>query len=185
MTTYTGKDLGRAFRTVRKNTIQVATDIPADQWGFRPTPDCMSIHEILAHLAAGSTWPIKLHGRDKRTAVSFENFGTYIGEAKAFEKALDTPAAVLAALESEGEAFASFLESMSDADLAEVVSFPAPIDPPTKTRFEMLMGVKEHEMHHRGQLMVYQRLVGVVPHLTRIRQENMARLAAQASQQPN
>jgi hypothetical protein len=32
-----------------------------------------------------------------------------------------------------------------------------------------------HEMHHRGQLMLLERLVGVVPHLTR---EGQARLAA-------
>jgi len=38
----------------------------------------------------------------------------------------------------------------------------------------MLLGVKEHEMHHRGQLMMLQRMVGVVPHLTRQMQERMA-----------
>jgi uncharacterized damage-inducible protein DinB len=43
-----------------------------------------------------------------------------------------------------------------------------PGDPsPSKSRLETLMGVKEHEMHHRGQLMLIQRMLGVVPHLTR------------------
>ena len=42
--------------------------------------------------------------------------------------------------------------------------------PPTKTRFEMLLSVKEHEMHHRAQLMVSQRLLGQVPPLTRDRE---------------
>ena len=42
----------------------------------------------------------------------------------------------------------------------------------------MLLGVKEHEMHHRGQLMVVERLIGVVPHLTR---EMQARIAAMTS----
>ena len=51
-------------------------------------------------------------------------------------------------------------------------------DPPAKTRFEMLMSVKEHEMHHRGQLMLMQRMIGLVPHLTRRRQEAMARWQA-------
>ncbi len=178
MTCYSGTDFGRAFRTVRMNTIQVAMDIPAEQWGFRATPESMSVHEILAHLAAATTWPLKLHGQDKKTFVTFEDFGAYIGAAKAFEQAVDTREAVLQALESEGEAFAAFLDSLSEADLAERVGFPAPLDPPSKTRFEMLMGVKEHEMHHRAQLMVCQRLVGVVPHLTRARQ---ARTAAPAT----
>jgi len=38
------------------------------------------------------------------------------------------------------------------------------------TRFEMLLGVKEHEMHHRAQLFLIERMVGIVPHLTRARQ---------------
>ena len=46
--------------------------------------------------------------------------------------------------------------------------------PPTKTRFEMLLGGKEHEMHHRGQLMLIERMLGIVPHLTRQMQERMA-----------
>jgi uncharacterized damage-inducible protein DinB len=38
----------------------------------------------------------------------------------------------------------------------------------------MLLGVKEHEMHHRGQLMLIQRLLGMVPPLTRARQQATA-----------
>jgi uncharacterized damage-inducible protein DinB len=34
----------------------------------------------------------------------------------------------------------------------------------------MLLGVKEHEIHHRGQLMLIERLLGIVPHLTRRQQ---------------
>jgi uncharacterized damage-inducible protein DinB len=40
----------------------------------------------------------------------------------------------------------------------------------SKSRFEMLLGTKEHEMHHRAQLTVIERLLGIVPHLTRKRQ---------------
>ena len=41
------------------------------------------------------------------------------------------------------------------------------------------MGMKEHEMHHRGQLMLIQRLIGQVPHLTRQTQERWAARAAE------
>ena len=60
---------------------------------------------------------------------------------------------------------------------------PPGAEPATKSRFEMLLGPKEHEMHHRGQLTVLQRMIGVVPHLTRQMQERMARMQAQASAQ--
>ena len=54
---------------------------------------------------------------------------------------------------------------------------PPGAEPATKTRFEMLLSPKEHEMHHRGQLMMLQRMVGIVPHLTRQMQERMAQAA--------
>ena len=50
--------------------------------------------------------------------------------------------------------------------------------PPAKTRFEMLLGTKEHEMHHRGQLMLIERMLGIVPHLTRQMQERMATVSS-------
>ena len=50
----------------------------------------------------------------------------------------------------------------------------------TKTRFEMLLSPKEHEMHHRAQLMTIQRMIGQVPHLTRQMQERMAQMQQQA-----
>ena len=52
--------------------------------------------------------------------------------------------------------------------------------PSSKSRFEMILGVKEHEMHHRAQLMVMERMIGIVPHLTREMQARMA--AMQPSQ---
>jgi len=42
-------------------------------------------------------------------------------------------------------------------------------------RFEMVLSVKDHEMRHRGQMMLIERMVGIVPHLTR---EMEARFAA-------
>ena len=59
------------------------------------------------------------------------------------------------------------MEKLPESRAAEMVSRGAAGD---KTRFEMLIGAKEHEMHHRAQLMVIERLIGIVPHLTRNRQ---------------
>ena len=40
---YGAKELAQSFRTVRKNTIQVAEDIPEDKYSFKATPDTMSV----------------------------------------------------------------------------------------------------------------------------------------------
>jgi uncharacterized damage-inducible protein DinB len=50
-----------------------------------------------------------------------------------------------------------------------------------KNRLEMLVGTKEHEMHHRGQLMVIERILGIVPHVTRNRQASRAAATKSAS----
>ena len=174
MTYYTSRDLARSFRTVRKNTIQIAHDIPEGSYGARPADGTRTVLETLAHVASQSVWQQALHGRDQKTFVTLEDFGGYMQEAGAFAAPLTSKAAIIAALENEGEAFASWLESLSEADLATAVGFPPPLDPPQKSRFEMLLGVKEHEMHHRGQLMIVQRQLGLVPHLTRARQARSA-----------
>ena len=89
---------------------------------------------------------------------------------------LTAKSAILDALKKEGEAFATWLESLSDDVLAERVQYPAGMEPPSKTRFEMLLSAKEHEMHHRAQLMVVERMLGMTPHLTRRMQEAMAQM---------
>jgi uncharacterized damage-inducible protein DinB len=125
---------------------------------------------MLAHVAVATHWAQQLHFVDRKRDVTMADFGRYREESQASAAALTAKADILAALESRGRDFAAAIERMSDADLAEHVMFPAQVQPPSKSRFEMLLSVKEHEMHHRGQLMLIERLLGIVPHLTRARQ---------------
>jgi uncharacterized damage-inducible protein DinB len=170
MTYYSGTDLANAFRTVRKNTLQVAHDLPADKFDFRATPDTRSVAETLAHIAANTQWVHRVHGVDKVTSMSPEVFHKYFGEANTYAASLTSRDAILSALDRNGREFGDWLATLTDASLAERVAFAPPTQPSHKTRFEMLLGVKEHEMHHRAQLMLIERMVGVVPHLTRARQ---------------
>ncbi|MEZ5285650.1 MAG: DinB family protein [Vicinamibacterales bacterium] len=170
MAGYGAKDLAESFRTVRRNTIQVAQDIPEDQYGFRAADGAQSVGEMLAHVAAATIWAEQLHFVEKKTEVSYEDFGRYMAAGKTVAETLVSKADILAALEARGHAFASGLEALSDEELGRHVAFPTPIQPPSKSRFEMLLSVKEHEMHHRGQLMLMERMLGIVPHLTRARQ---------------
>lgn len=101
------------------------------------------------------------------------SFAGLAASIAADEATLTTKDEILAALEAHGEAFASWLASRSDAFLAERVENFDGVG--SRSRFEMLLAPKEHEMHHRGQLMLMERLLGIVPHLTR---ERMARSAA-------
>jgi uncharacterized damage-inducible protein DinB len=177
MTYYGAKQLADSFRTVRKNTLAIAEEIPEDKYGFKAAPEVMSVGEMLAHLAVSPMWHIDVHTK-KTPALDFAFFGARAQQAKAEEQALRTKAEIVQALKDNGEKFAAFLEALDEATLQSLVALPPQSGHSSKTRFEMLLGAKEHEMHHRGQLMLVQRLLGQVPHLTRARQQMQAQAAA-------
>jgi uncharacterized damage-inducible protein DinB len=92
------------------------------------------------------------------------------------EKTPRTKPEIIALLESEGEAFANALASLTDEQLAVRIAQPDGVS--SKTLLETMLSPKEHEMHHRGQLMLVQRLLGSTPHLTRAMQERFAAMQA-------
>ncbi len=183
MTYYGGRDLAAAFRTVRNNTIKIAEEIPESQYGFKATPDTRSIAQTLAHIAVSTGFQSHIQ-QNKVTDLKTVNFMELMQKFGAEENKARTKAEVVAYLKSQGDAFASYLESLPESFLAESVTMPPGAQPATKSRFEMLLSPKEHEMHHRGQLMTMQRMNGIVPHLTRDMQARMAQMAQAAAAVP-
>jgi uncharacterized damage-inducible protein DinB len=177
MNYYGGKELAAAFRTVRKNTIQIAEDVPESQYGFKPSPESRTIGQTLAHIAVATTFPTMLHG--ERIPIEKIDFGEYMKKVGAEEAKPQTKAEIVALLRQSGEKFAALLESLDDSFLAEVLTFRPGAEPPSRTRFDMVLAAKEHEMHHRAQLMLMERMIGIVPHLTRVSQERMAQFQKQ------
>ncbi len=173
MTYYGARQLADAFRTVRTNTITIAEEIPAEQYGFRPVPGVRSVAELLAHIAVAPRWSLALHG-ERMSHIDFEYFGRGVARAAGDEQMLGSKAAILDALREGAAEYVAFLEGLTEEVLAEQVTFPPPVQPASKSRFEMILGSKEHEMHHRGQLMLIQRQLGMVPHITRQREARAA-----------
>jgi uncharacterized damage-inducible protein DinB len=181
MTYYGSKELAEAFRTVRKNTIQVAEEIPDANYSYRMTPETRSVAETLVHIALTPRFPEQVHFIEHRSTMEGFDFMGLLTTLVAEEKTPRSKSEILELLRVEGEKFARGLEGLSEDFLAERVTSPAGMLPPVKTRFEMLLGPKEHEMHHRAQLMAVERLLGITPHLTRQMQERVAAMkAAQA-----
>ena len=174
MNCYGGKDLARAFRTVRENTIKIAEEIPDSGYDFAAAPGIRTVRQLLTHIALLDSFAT-FH-KEKRTNFEGVNFPALVGQMQAEEAKPRTKAEVIALLKQRGEETAKWLETLSDDFLAEPFAQPVGT-PPTKSRFEMIMALKEHEMHHRGQLMLIERMLGLTPHLTRQMQE---RFAAQA-----
>jgi len=174
MTYYGARDLAESFRTVRKNTLIVAEEIPEDKYAFRAAPETRTVAQTLYHVAAAPKIQQQIHAVERRSTLEGFDFPAMIRRLIAEEQAPRTKAQIVALLREDGERWAAWVEQLSDDFLAERVQYPTGMSPASKTRFEMLMGVKEHEMHHRAQLMLMERMVGIVPHLTRQMQERMA-----------
>ncbi|MEE8350069.1 MAG: DinB family protein [Acidobacteriota bacterium] len=180
MNYYGAKELAASFRTVRNNTLTVAEDIPEDKYDFQTHPDTKTVAQLLTHIAVSFTFQYKIHADEARTTLEGFDFPTLMQQLRAEEAQSRSKAEIIELLKTNGEKWAQFVEGLSEDFLAEPVTMPHGADPATKSRLEMILSVKEHEMHHRGQLMLIERMVGVVPHLTRQMQERMAQMQAAA-----
>jgi uncharacterized damage-inducible protein DinB len=178
MNYYSAKELADSFRTVRKNTLVIAQDLPEAKYTFRPAPDTRSIGELLSHIGLAHSFQYQIHATERRTTLVGFDFPSIMKRLGAEEKEPRTKDHILDLLRTSGEKWAGFLQGLTEDFLAEQVQMPPGMTPPSKSRFEMVLSVKEHEMHHRGQLMLIERLVGIVPHMTR---EMQSRLAAAAT----
>lgn len=175
---YGPKQLAASIRTVRKNTILIAEDIPEEHYGYRATADSKSVAETLTHIAMLSRFDQILHEEERVTTLEGFDFGKLIKKSEIEETKPQSKGELIELLRTSGESRAQWLEGLSEEILAEQVRQPGG---GSKTRFEMILGTKEHEMHHRAQLTVVERLLGIVPHLTRNRQAARASATKRAS----
>jgi uncharacterized damage-inducible protein DinB len=168
MIPYGAPELAAAFRTVRGNTITIAEEIPESDYGFVPAPGARSVTRLLTHIAVAPRMQLDIHRTHRLTTFDGYNYFGMRGQLLAEEERARPKSELLALLTVEGEHFATWLASLDDAFLAELVVQPG-LTP--RSRFEGILSAKEHEMHHRGQLMLIQRMLGIVPHLTRTANE--------------
>ena len=119
-----------------------------------------------------------IHGVARLNTLEGFDFMSFFGPMMAQEQAQMSKAQIVGMLRETGDRFANWVEGLSEEFLGETVKLPPGMTPATKTRFEMILSLKEHEMHHRGQLMLIERMIGIVPHLTREMTARMASMQA-------
>jgi uncharacterized damage-inducible protein DinB len=180
MNYYGAKDIAASFRTVRNNTLKIAEEIPEDKYSFSPAEGSRTVAQTLIHISNVHKFALAIHRDNVLSTLEGFNFMALMGPMMASEQEPMTKAQVIARLAAAGDEFEGWVKGLSDDFLGQVVSMPPGGSPPSRTRFDMLIAVKEHEMHHRGQLMLVQRLMGITPHLTRDMQARMAAMQAAA-----
>src|SRR5258708_10886018 len=152
MNLYTPKQLADSMRVVRKNTIVIAEDIPEAQYDYRPTKDSRSVRETLLHMASMTLFDLHIHEEQKRTSMEGFDFRGFFAGLPTNEKCSLPKSEIVAVLRDGGEHWCDWVEKLPEAPAVEVVTRPG-AGPWGKSRFEMLIGRKEHEIHHRAPLM--------------------------------
>ena len=176
MRSYGAKELSRSFQTVRNNTITLAEEIPEDQYDFQAAPDTRTVSQLLTHIALAFQFQHQIHTLEGLTTLEGFDFQSAMQPLRSQEQQPRTRDEIIELLRDNGQKWAEWLEGLSEDFLAERVGMPQGVTPAEKSRFEMILSVKEHEMHHRGQLMLIQRMLGLVPHLTRQMQARLAQM---------
>lgn len=152
-----------SMRAVRRNTILIAENIPESNFGFHATPGTRSVAETLVHIAWLGSSDRLIHEELHLDSLDGFDFAAMLDTSVVEEKRPRSTTEILELLRAEGEAWVSWVEQLSEPFLSERVRLPGG---GSVSRFEMLLGTKEHELQHRAQLTVIERLLGLVPRFT-------------------
>lgn len=137
----------------RAYTLELLDRIPEDSLGYSPTPGQMTIRQQLQHLTGN------LYGLTRR----FIGYQPADHDQDTINLSLKDPKldkAALSAAITAGYAYvAAALVSYPEIELAEKVDFFAG----PKSRRQVFWVMQDHATHHRAQVIVYARLLGIEP----------------------
>jgi len=137
--------------SIRRNLAEAAEAMPADGYGFKPTPQVRSFAQLIGHVtnanllfcsaAKGAPFPSKTNA-----------------------ETLTTKEAALKALTDALTYCDGAFEGLTDSSFTERVTLAGLGNKPTETtRGATLMFNTTHDNEHYGNIVVYLRLKGIVP----------------------
>lgn len=132
---------------VRERTERLLPLIPEDRYGWRPEPEAFSFADLLRHVAALERYMFAENVRGE--ASRYPGHGPELA---------DGPEAVRAFWRRCRDESLEIYRGLTDADLEGPSTTPAGAELRT---WKWLRAMVEHEVHHRGQLYLMLRLVGV------------------------
>jgi uncharacterized damage-inducible protein DinB len=151
----------KSWKEVRAGLIEEAAQIPEDRYSFRATSDTRSVAEILQHIIEVQKI---LVGESCRADTNLlrQTFPDHIKEYAADVKPVTDKNGLLELLSSSMEVAEACLRSHGDGLNESMKRF----DGKEMSKLEFMQFATAHEMYHRGQLTVYERLLNIKPALT-------------------
>jgi len=152
-----------AWSDVRQGLIEEVENIPEDRFDFRPTPEVKSVKELVRHIlevALMMTGELARPDTDFGRAPWPELLDLYAGHLRDVSSRAELLEILRVSFE---EAESKFLAAGELHMLQLIKRF----DGEPGTRLAWLQHGIAQEMYHRGQLVLYARLMGIEPALTR------------------
>lgn len=163
----------KTWKEFRNGLIAEVEQIPDDQFSFRATPETRSVGELLQHIV--ETQKI-LVGEASRPDASLrrQTFPEHLNEYAPEVKSVTDKNGLLELLRTSMEVCEADLRSSAEDWMQESMGG---LDGKPTPKLKVVNFAMSHEMYHRGQLTVYERLMKLEPALTR----QFAKMAAQAN----
>lgn len=153
-----------AWEDARRGVIEEARNIPANHYGFSPAPGVRDVAELLRHIMEVSMMMTEELTRAE-TNLRRAPFPALIKPHAQELARLKTKQELIRALERTlREGVKRFRDTGELHLLGPMIRF----DGQQGTRFAWFHHGVAQEMYHRGQLTLYQRLLGMEPALTRL-----------------
>ena len=164
--------LVETWKDFRKGLIAEVEQIPEDKFDFRATPETRSIAELLQHIVEVQKMVIGEAGRADGN-MRRQSFADHIKEYAPGVNTITNKNGLLELLRSSMEVCEANIRSINDLMQGTIGG----IDGKPTPKLKAVNFAISHEMYHRGQLTVYERLINLEPALTR----QLAKLTAQAN----
>jgi uncharacterized damage-inducible protein DinB len=158
-----------AWEDARNGVIAEVQNIPPNRFDFRPTPKVRNVTELVLHIMEVS---LMMVGELRREDTDFHRaaFPKLVALYSKPVAGLTGKRQLLAALRSTlREGVEAFLEAGEIHMLQLIIRF----DGERGTRLAWFHHGISQEMYHRGQLALYQRLMGITPALTKLIESNI------------
>lgn len=149
------------WKEIRNGLIEEAEQVPADQFSFKATPETRSVAEVLQHII--ETQAVLLGEACRPEANLFrQSFLEHIREYAPEVAATSDKNGLLGLLRTSMER----AEATMRANEGNLSGSMTRFDGREMTKLEFLRFAASHEMYHRGQFTVYERLLNIKPALT-------------------
>jgi uncharacterized damage-inducible protein DinB len=140
------KELAASFQRAATEVLDVAEVMPAEKYGYKPTPEVSSFGDQLVHVA----------GITQRFIDTAKGTKTEAAPHGAMAKP-----EIIGLLKKTFQSAQEMITPLTDAQLLEPVKYP--FGDRTVTRATFWQGPLYQIRNHHGQLVVYLRMNGIVP----------------------